>query len=236
MAVRKRCKQRGCRSSPRCEHPWWFDVMHQGKRWRMRVDDFALARGATEPIVSKQAAERVWEPKFAGEIMAGRDPRVPPTVPKPSVGLTVTEFLDRYFTTYVQAEGLRTAGTIQGRLKVVKARLGDLPVTVLEKAAEILRFKASYRPGHEVATVNRALSTLRAAINWGRFQDPPYLTTSPFHRFGVTIKTKEETKRDRRVNIQEEQALLAAALNMNSADHKFVGSTMHDRLIGALET
>jgi len=30
--------------------------------------------------------------------------------------------------------------------------------------------------------------------------------------------------------------LLAAAPNMNSADHKFVGSTMHDRLIGALET
>src|SRR5262245_19026681 len=33
-----------------------------------------------------------------------------------------------------------------------------------------MRFKAAYRPGHEIATVNRALSTLRAAINWGRFQ------------------------------------------------------------------
>lgn len=42
MAVRKICKQKGCRASPRCEHPWWFDVMHEGKRWRMRVDDFAL--------------------------------------------------------------------------------------------------------------------------------------------------------------------------------------------------
>jgi hypothetical protein len=52
------------------------------------------------------------------------------------------------------------------------------------------------------------LSTLRAAINWGRFQDPPYLATTPFHRFGVTIETKEETKRDRRIGVQEEQALL----------------------------
>ena len=34
--------------------------------------------------------------------------------------------------------------------------------------------------------------------------------TTPFHRFGVNIKTKEETKRDRRTGLQEEQALLAA--------------------------
>ena len=55
------------------------------------------------------------------------------------------------------------------------------PVGVLEKPADILRFKAIHRKGREIATVNRALATLRAAINWGRFQDPPYLTTTPFH-------------------------------------------------------
>jgi hypothetical protein len=43
--------------------------------------------------------------------------------------------------------------------------LGNQPVTVLEKPAEVLRFKAAYRKGREIATVNRALSTLRAAIN-----------------------------------------------------------------------
>jgi len=68
--------------------------------------------------------------------------------------------------------------------------LGHLPVGVLEKPSEILRFKAIHRKGREIATVNRALATLRAAINWGRFQDPPYLTTTPFHRFGVNIKVK----------------------------------------------
>ena len=83
--------------------------------------------------------------------------------------------------------------------------------------------------------MNRALSTLRAAINWGRFQDPPYLATTPFQRFGVTIKTKEETKRDRRIGQQEEQALLAASGQMVGAEHKYVGSAMHDRIIGALE-
>ena len=78
MAVRKICKPKGCRGSPRCDHPWWFDVMCQGRRWRMRVDEFAFARGATESVTSKQTAERVWEPKFVAEIMAGGDPRVTP--------------------------------------------------------------------------------------------------------------------------------------------------------------
>ena len=64
MAVRKICQQKGCRASPRWEHHRWFDVMHEGKRWRMRVDDFAFARGATEPITVKQTAEKVWQPKF----------------------------------------------------------------------------------------------------------------------------------------------------------------------------
>ena len=210
--------------------------MHQGRRWRMPVDDFALPRGATDTVASKQTAEHVWEPKFLAEIMAGRDPHVPPSVPKTAVGVTVAEFLDLYFTNYVEAEGLRDPVTVKGRLKAIKGVRGDLPVSALEKPHDIVRFKALYRKGREIATVNRALATLRAAINWGRFQDPPYLTTTPFHRFGVSIKTKEETKRDRRIGQQEEQALLAVCSEMNGAEHKYVGSSMHDRIIGALET
>jgi integrase len=236
MAVRKVCRHMGCRASPRCHHPWYFDVMHNRKRWRMPVDEFAIARGATAPITSKETAAKLWEPKFLAEIVAGRDPRIPPDVPRAAIGVTVAEFLDTYYANYVEAEGLHDPATIRGRLKAIKAVLGNQPVTVLEKPAEVLRFKAAYRKGREVATVNRALSTLRAAINWGRFQDPPYLATTPFHRFGVTIRTKEETKRDRRIGQHEEQALLAASAHMGAAEHKYVGSAMHDRLIGALET
>ncbi len=187
MTVRKICRPKGCRGSPRCEHPWWFDVMHAGKRWRMRVDEFAIARGATEPVASKQTAERVWEPKFLGEIIAGRDPHEPPEKARPAGELTVAEFLDRYYTNYVEAEWLKSADTVSGHLKALKATLGELPVSALEKPAEIARFKGEYRHGRTVATVNRALGVLRAAINWGRFQDPPLLSTTPFHRFGVTI-------------------------------------------------
>jgi hypothetical protein len=75
MAVRKICKDKGCRASPRCEHPWWFDVMCGGKRWRVRVNDFAIARGATEPVTVKQTAEKLWEPSPRGNHRGSRSPR-----------------------------------------------------------------------------------------------------------------------------------------------------------------
>lgn len=62
------------------------------------------------------------------------------------------------------------------------------------------------------------------------------MTNSPFHRFGITIRTKEETKRDRRVGPAEEKALLDAALTIDSEEHEWSGLAMHDRIIGALET
>jgi integrase len=102
--------------------------------------------------------------------------------------------------------------------------------------AAITSFRAEYRKGLEIATVNRTLGTLRAAINWGRFQDPPLLATTPFHRFGISVRSRDETKRDRRIHGDEEQVLLTTCVQMNSADHKFVGPAMHDRIIGAVET
>src|SRR5215471_13432047 len=236
MAVRKICRQKGCRASPRCEHPWWFDVMHEGKRWRMPVDDFAIPRGATEPVTSKQTAERVWEPKFLAEIIAGGDPHVSPVKRKPEGVTTVSEFLNEYFKEYVEAEGLKSMVTVHGHIKQLKEALGELPVTALEKTQDIARFKAQYRKGRTLATVNRALGVLRAAVNWGRFQDPPLLSTSPFHRFGISIKRRDENKRDRRVHRDEERQLLDACQTMNTAEHKWMGPAMHDRIIGAIET
>jgi integrase len=210
--------------------------MHEGKRWRMPVDDFAIPRGATEPVKSKQTAEKVWEPKFLAEIIGRGDPRVLPIKPKPEGVTTVSEFLDEYFKQYVEAEGLKSMVTVQGHIKQLKEALGELPVTALEKTQDIARFKAQYRKGRTLATVNRALGVLRAAVNWGRFQDPPRLSTSPFHRFGISIKRRDENKRDRRVHRDEEQQLLEACQTMNTAEHKWMGPAMHDRIVGAIET
>jgi integrase len=90
--------------------------------------------------------------------------------------------------------------------------------------------------GRTLATVNRALGVLRAAVNCGRFQDPPLLSSSPFHRFGSSIKRRDENKRDRRLHRDEEQLFLAACQTMNTAEHKWMGPALHDRIIGAIET
>jgi len=39
-----------------------------------------------------------------------------------------------------------------------------------------------------------------------------------------------------RAHRDEEQQLLAAWVTMTSSEHKFAGPSMHDRIIGALET
>jgi integrase len=235
MAVRKQCKAKGCKASPRCEHPWWFDVMHQGQRYRMPVDTFALARGAKQPVKSKQEAEKAWEPKFIGEIVSGKDPRKP-SAPPAAEGMTVAGFLDQYFERYVVAESLRSIASIRSRVAALKDALGTLPVTALERTDTIEDFKREYGKTRSLAAVNRTLGILRHAMNWGRGRTPAIFSASPFHRFGVKIKSKGETKRDRRVALDEEQRLLAAADKLNCAEHAYAGAPMRDRVIGALET
>lgn len=235
MAVRKQCGAKGCKSSPRCGHPWWFDVMHEGKRYRMPVDAFALVRGATQPVLSKQEAEKVWEPRFIGEIVAGKDPRKAPAPPVPQ-GTTVADFLDQYFERYVVAEGLRSVASIRSRVTALKDAIGELPVAALERAETIEDFKGEYGKTRSVAAVNRTLAILRHAINWGRGRTPAVFTATPFHRFGVKIRTKVETKRNRRIAADEERKLLEAADKLNCAEHAYAGAQMRDRIVGALET
>jgi integrase len=60
--------------------------------------------------------------------------------------------------------------------------------------------------------------------------------SSPFHRFGVKVRTKHEYKRERRISPAEEKQLLAAANQMNSPEHGFAGGPMRDRIVAALDT
>lgn len=184
----------------------------------MPVDTFALARGATKPITSKQEAQKVWEPRFIGEIVAGKDPRKPPAPPA-AEGMTVADFLDQYYDRYVLAESLRSVASIRSRVNALKDALGTLPVNALERTDTIEDFKRDYGSTRSLAAVNRTLGILRHAVNWGRGRTPSIFAASPFHRFGVKIKTKGETKRDRRITPDEEQRLLAAADKLNRVEH-----------------
>ena len=104
--------------------------------------------------------------------------------------MTVAGFLDRYYTSYVQAEALRSAVTINSRLKAIKSVIGDQPVAVLEKPAEILRFKASYREGHNIATVNRAAQHIARSDQLG----PVSGSTDPIHVSVPSIRCQHQSK------------------------------------------
>ena len=106
--------------------------------------------------------------------------------------MTLSDSLDSYYDRYVVAESLKSVASIRSRLSTLKAFLGQLPVSELEQVDPIEDFKRLYAETTSTASVNRTLAILRNAINWGRGRTPPIFTTSPFHRFGIKIKTKGE--------------------------------------------
>src|SRR4051812_49846864 len=52
----------------------------------------------------------------------------------------------------------------------------------------------------------------------------------------MKIKTHAETRRDRRVRLDEEARLLRAAAQVNTPQHGGVGAAMHDRIVCAIDT
>jgi integrase len=148
------------------------------------------------------------------------------------------EFSHAYVERCAKPAGLKSEKSLRSRVAVLKKYLGDLPLDSLEDPDDINRFKtdSEYAEEVELATLHRMLETLRAAMNWGLAQTPPFFKKSPFHRYGVRMNKKAETVRDRRLQRDEEKLLLDTALQrMNTPEHQFVGPLLHDRVIGALE-
>jgi hypothetical protein len=210
-------------------------------RYRMPANEIAVPRmepGRQRPIQSLEEA-RHWERLFIGEVVAGRDPRRPRSRALNSAPpKKVADFLDAFLQRCVKPAGLRSFKSVQSRVAALKVYLGELPLDALEEADDINHFKteSDYADQVEVATMNRALETLRAAMNWGMAQSPPLFKRSPFNRFGVRMNKKLEMVRERRLMRDEETRLLDTALEkMNTGEHRFAGPLLHDRLIGALE-
>jgi hypothetical protein len=102
----------------------------------------------------------------------------------------------------------------------MKEGLGTLPVNALERTDTSEDLKREYGLLARWPSIGRP-ALLRHAMNWGRGRTPAIFMASPFHRFGVKIKTKGETKRDRRITLDEERRLLEAADKLNCAEHAF---------------
>jgi hypothetical protein len=218
MTIRRRCTERNCKNGRRCLEHLRFDVMHRGKRYRIPANEFAIPRmdpGKQRPIQSMEEA-RDWERLFVGEIKAGRDPHRPRsrTMQAGTEFRDVSAFLDAYVERCAKPAGLRSIAAVRSRVAVLKEHLGALSLPALEEPDEINRFKteSEYAEDVEIATMHRALETLRAAMNWGMAQTPPLFNRSPFHRFGVRLNKKAEAARDRRLTRDEERRLLDTAL------------------------
>jgi integrase len=243
--IYKRCgradSKRRCKGGQDCPHPWYF--RHQSGRIRisMPIDDYALPRMAPEarhPVRSKGEAKD-WDVRIRADILSGVDPRRAPGPARPTLSeLTVGGFLDLFYKEHVVGEGLNGLQQAKSLVAVIsRSPLGARPLSVLNRADEIQAFRAGLAGRYKVSYVNRLLELIREAINWGRGQTPPYLTAQPFHKWGITVRKKNEIKRDRRISRAEEQRLLETALlpELNAARHRFAGPRLHDAIIANLE-
>ena len=230
MSVRKICQFKGCPyGDRRCSHPWWLDVMWQGVRYRMRVDEYAAPRGATAIIRTKEQAKE-WLAKFKADIIEGRDPRVAPVHLEGQTVFTVSDCMDEYLKSHIPQ--LKSQATATSALSVLRAHLGTLPLAALEHPGPIEDFRRAFKD-RKPATINRYLARLRHMLGWAQARG--LMTRTPFSRYSLIISTKQETKRSRRVYPPEEHTLLAACAEINNARHWYAGRELKPRVEAALD-
>jgi integrase len=257
MSVRKKC---GASNWPcayrdhRCDHSWVSELMiDRVRRPPVQIDEYATARGATVAhIVSKRDAQ-LWEARIIMDWRQGLDPTHPPgspTAAEPVAASSIAGTLDDYAA--VEVPKLRVQKTTVSEIRHLRAYFGARPLVELEREGTGLAFHSALRDGWRPpdpttgepqapledgrgpAAVNRLMQRLRHFINWCRFQQPPRLTRTPFHRYGIQIKAGDEVQRTRRLREGEEAALLAACDLLDSACHKYSGRALKRRLLGTL--
>ena len=253
MSVRKKC---GTAKWPcpyvdhRCDHTWVSEVMISGqRRSSVKIDEYAIARGATvSHIVTKRDA-LAWEARIIMDWQQGLDPTLPPGLAAATAS-SIAGTLDDYAA--VEVPKLRVQATALSEIRHLRAYFGARPLVELEREgtglAHMSALREGWRPpdiktgqrqepleeGRGPVAVNRLMQRLRHFINWCRFQQPPRLTRTPFHRYGIQIKASTEVQRTRRLQVGEEAALLAACDVLDSADHKHSGLALKRRLLGTL--
>ena len=230
--VYKRCEEKGCRSSPNCDHPWWMTFSHNGRRFKTSVDSFAKT-----PVRTKTEAVKRWLPKFVTAVMENRYPQTEAVMSPPIASSTASEFLKEYRKRHCEAEKLNM-DSLSWKLKVIDRRFGAFPLSALEKPGPIEDFKADMvGAGKTHATINRYLAQLKHMINWAIGRE--LMVKNPFfHKTrnptGIRL-LKGEGKRRRRVYLPEEKTLLDACDVMNTGAHDYVGAVMKGRIMAAID-
>jgi integrase len=210
-----------------CPHPWHFALAYKGRRHRVPLHKVA-GKAATEPM-SKSEAER-WATRLRTQIWEGQWDRPA----QPETRLTFDDLAALF-------EKARTERGKDYHLAPVRhaviptARGGTLRFGTLQLAtittADIEALRTLWltrRPQGKQGRVgaNRMLAALRGCLNWAIAKG--YLDATPFKRHGVTVvklDTRAENPRERRLEGDEEQRLLAHAEPL-----------MRDVIVALLET
>jgi len=241
--VFKKCVEDGKCASERCAHPFYLAYVWQGRKWRKSIR--ALYG---QDVTSKREAEKVWLPRFIGEITdAITDGREPFSAAAPSATpLTFGAFVrDIYVPGYYETT-LDGAGTLKQDhptayydIQQLVKKFGERPLPALEDAEVVRAYKIELKAaGLSESAYDKRLGKLRQILRWGHGQKTRYVTFVPFGAGGVQLDTSDENRRERRLLTEpdEELMLLDAAQAMNTAEHDFVGDLMALRIIGAIDT
>jgi integrase len=252
MSVSKECGARGCAyANHRCAHSYVARFKVKPKisglttRYVIRVDDFAVTRGGPAHVKEKRDADR-WEQAMVDLAKAGGDPRLPPPAPAVVVVDTIKQLLDDY--TGARLPALRQTATPRSELKHLRGFFSDAdPVALLEDESRVaeyaLALRAGWKPdldaapgeGRGVIAVNRLLTRWRNVVEWAQGQKPARLTRSPFHAYGMVIKTSEEEPRTRRLHDGEEDALITALDVLDDKQHRYRKAVMERVVRGVIE-
>lgn len=208
--IYKRCPHRG-RERDRCSHPWYASY-RQSPYPRAKV---SLPKWTGREITTRSDALTAYD-ELKTEVRSGRFNPDGQNVQPVSIGpsFTVPQLVDEFERDHVQARQLKTRTEFKYRAKPILEFFADHSIDALTTRrvrdfAVWLRRPRLFR-GSDVArdpsraSVNRALSQLRAIVHWGKEQG--HLTSVP--EFELVT---EDYSRWRRVNDEEERALLGVA-------------------------
>jgi integrase len=196
-----------------CPHPWHFAMAYNGRRHRVPLHKVA-GKAATDPM-SKSEAER-WATRLRTQIWAGRWGLATAPDPRLTFDDVATKFVEAraergkdYRIGPVREAVIPTVrgGTVRfGSLQLASITTGDI------EALRTVWLTRQPKGKQGRVGANRMLAAVRCCVNWAIGKG--YVDATPFKRHGVTVvklDTRAETPRERRLDGDEEQRLLAQA-------------------------
>lgn len=167
------------RQWPKCAHPWHFNFFYNGRDHRLSLDKIARLRNEDPPTSKTEAA--TWRDRLRSEIRGGKFSIEPAPEVAPSVGLTLSDVIDKYIKSCVEVPTRRAGAqkAIKWSLDLIErtsvpaangstVTLGQKSIAAIMKAdveafreARRATFTDSQRAMEEVAALAAEIATMK---------------------------------------------------------------------------